>query len=37
MLDHDDRIAQIAQSLQGCEQAVIVALVQADARLIENI
>ena len=37
MLDDDDSVAQVAQAAQRCEQAVIVLLVQADARLIEHI
>ena len=37
MLDHDDGVAQVAQAAQRGEQAVIVLLVQADARLIEHI
>ena len=30
MLHHDDRISQIAQAGQGLQQAIIIALVQAD-------
>ena len=37
MLDHQHRIAQIPQARQGHQQAVIVALVQADRRLVEHI
>ena len=37
MLHHDQRVAQIAQLAQGREQLRVVALVQADARLIQNI
>src|SRR4051794_30551343 len=37
MLDHQHRIAKIAQVLEGFEQTFIVALVQADARLVKNI
>ena len=34
---HNQRVAQIAEFLQGGEQLVIVALVQTDTRFIENI
>ncbi len=37
VLDDDDRIAKIAKTTQGFEQAGIVALVQADRRLVEHI
>ena len=37
MLDDDDRVAEIAQPLQGHEQAAVVALMQADRRLVEHI
>ena len=37
MLDHDHRIAEIAQALEGDEQPLVVALVQADRRLVEHI
>ena len=37
VLDHNDGIAEIAQTAQRCQQARIVALMQADARFIENI
>ena len=37
MLDDDERIAEVAQFLERREQAVVVALMQADARLIEHI
>ena len=37
MLDHDHRVAEIAQPLERFEQPVIVALVQADARLVEHV
>src|ERR1700722_16007252 len=36
VLDHDDGVAQIAQIHEGVEQTLVVALVQADRRLIEN-
>ena len=37
VFDHDDRVAEIAQIHQRVEQALIVALVQADRGLIENV
>ena len=37
VLDHDDRVAEIAQIDQRVEQALIVALMQADRGLIENV
>jgi hypothetical protein len=37
MLDDDDGVAEIAQMLQRFEQPVIVALVQADGRLVEHV
>ncbi len=37
MLDHDDRIAEIAQIHQRVEQPLVVALVQADRGFIEDI
>ena len=37
MLDDDERVAEIAQAFQGGEQLVVVALVQADGRLVEDI
>ncbi len=37
VLDHDDRIAEIAQSGQRAEQSLVVALVQADRRLVEHV
>ena len=37
MLHHQQGIAQIPQSLQGCQQLVVILLVQADAGLIQNI
>ena len=37
MLDHQHGIAQVPQALQGLEQAVVVPLVQADARLVKNV
>ena len=37
VLDDDDGVAQIAQALEGVEQPMIVALVQSDARFVENV
>ena len=37
MLDHDDRVAEIAQVHQRIEQPLIVALMQPDRRLIEDV
>ena len=37
VLDDQDGIAQVAQTFQGLEQARVVALVQADARLVQNV
>ena len=37
VLDHDQRIARIAQALHCCNELFVVALVQTDARLIEDI
>ena len=37
VLHNDQRIAEVAQMAQGRKQAVVVALVQSDARLIENV
>src|SRR6185436_18461897 len=37
VLDHDDGIAQLTQSLERDEQPLIVALVQANARLIQDV
>ena len=37
VLHHDQGVAQIPQLQQGVEQAVVVALVQADARLIQHV
>ena len=36
VLDHDDGVAEIAQSPEGGEQAFVVPLVQSDARLVED-
>lgn len=37
VLDHDDAVAQVAQVLQGADQPVVVALVQADGWLVQHI
>jgi hypothetical protein len=37
VLDDDYRVADIAQVLEGAEQAVVVALVQADGRFVEDV
>ena len=37
VLDDDQRVAEIAQALQRVDQAGVVALVQADARLVEDV
>ena len=36
VLDHEHRVAQVAQVLQRADQALVVALVQADGRLVEH-
>ena len=37
VLDDDERVAEVAQTFQGGEQLVVVALVQSDGRLVEDI
>ena len=37
VLDDDDRVAQVAQSGQGLDQPVVVALVEADRRLVQDV
>ena len=37
MLDHDHRVAEIAQALQRFEQPVVVALVEADGGLVQHV
>ena len=37
VLHHDHRVAEVAQALQRAEQPLVVALVQADARLVEDV
>ncbi len=37
MLDDDDGVAQLAQMFEGGEQALVIALVQADGGLVQHI
>jgi hypothetical protein len=37
VLDHDDAVAEIAQTVEGLQQPGIVALMQPDRRLVEHI
>ena len=37
VLDHDQRVAEVAQPQQGVEQLLVVALVQPDRRLVEHV
>ena len=37
VLDHDQRVAQVAQPEQGLQQPVVVPLVQADRRLVQHV
>ena len=37
MLNHDKRIAHIAQLSQGFDEAAVIALVQADGGLVEHV
>ena len=37
VLDHDHGVAEVAQALQGFEQPRVVALVQADRRLVQHV
>src|SRR5690606_13565514 len=37
VLDHDHRVAQVAQVLEGADQAVVVALVQADRGFVQHV
>ncbi len=37
VLDHDHRVAEVAQPLQRFQQPVVVALVEADAGLVEHV
>ena len=37
VLHHDDRVAQVPQPSQGLDQPVVIALVQADGRLVQDV
>src|SRR5690606_8536275 len=37
VLDHNDRVTEVTQTREGLEQAPVVALVQADRRLVEHV
>src|SRR5690606_4207359 len=37
VLDDDEGVAEVAQSREGVDEAAVVALVQADARLVEHV
>src|SRR5258708_29224312 len=37
VFDHQNRIAQFRQSFEGSEEAIIITLMQADARLIKDV
>uniref|UniRef100_A0A1I8AMK0 Transcriptional regulator n=1 Tax=Steinernema glaseri TaxID=37863 RepID=A0A1I8AMK0_9BILA len=37
VLHHDHRVADVAQVVEGAQQAIVVALVQADGWLVENV
>ena len=37
VLDHQHRVAEVAQALERREQALVVALMQSDRRLVENV
>ena len=37
VLDHEHRVAEVAQVLQGLEQPGVVALVEADGRLVQDV
>ena len=37
VLDHDDRVAEVAQPLERADEALVVPLVQADGRLVEDV
>ena len=37
VLDHDHRVAEVAQPLERADQSLVVALVQADRRLVEDV
>ena len=37
VLDHNQRIAKVSQMMQGLDESFVVALVQADGRLVEHV
>ena len=37
VFDHNQRIAKVAQMVQGFDESFVVALVQADGRLVEHV
>ena len=37
MFDHDHRVAEVAQALERLQQALVVALVEADRRFVQDI
>ena len=37
MFDHDERVADIAQTLESLNQSMVISLVQANGRLIKNV
>ena len=37
VLDDDDGVADVAQALEGVQQPLVVAMVQANGRLVENV
>ncbi len=37
VLDHEDRVAQVAKPFEAAQQPIVVARMQADARLIEDV
>ena len=37
MLDHNHRVAHVTQALESCDEAVVVALVKADRRLVQDV
>ena len=37
MLDHDDRVAELSEPLEGADEAAIVSLMKPDRRLVEHV
>jgi hypothetical protein len=37
MFDDEHRVAQIAQVLEGCDEFIVVALMQANSRFVEHV